>query len=38
MNTPHEVTGPINLGNPAEFTMLGAGPEGARRDRRHAAS
>ena len=21
MNTPHEVTGPINLGNPAEFTM-----------------
>src|SRR6266700_1978238 len=22
MNTPHEVTGPINLGNPAEFTML----------------
>jgi UDP-glucuronate decarboxylase len=22
MNTPHEVTGPINLGNPREFTML----------------
>ena len=22
MNTPHEVTGPINLGNPHEFTML----------------
>ena len=22
MNTPHEVTGPINLGNPGEFTML----------------
>ena len=21
MNTPHEVTGPINLGNPGEFTM-----------------
>jgi UDP-glucuronate decarboxylase len=21
MNTPHEVTGPINLGNPAEFSM-----------------
>jgi UDP-glucuronate decarboxylase len=21
MNTPHDVTGPINLGNPAEFTM-----------------
>jgi UDP-glucuronate decarboxylase len=23
MNTPHQVTGPINLGNPHEFTMLG---------------
>jgi UDP-glucuronate decarboxylase len=22
MDTPHEVTGPINLGNPVEFTML----------------
>ena len=22
MNTPHEVTGPTNLGNPGEFTML----------------
>jgi UDP-glucuronate decarboxylase len=22
MNTPHEVTGPINLGNPSEFTVL----------------
>ncbi len=22
MNTPHEVTGPVNLGNPGEFTML----------------
>ena len=22
MNTPHDVTGPINLGNPHEFTML----------------
>jgi UDP-glucuronate decarboxylase len=22
MNTPHEVTGPINLGNPGEITML----------------
>jgi UDP-glucuronate decarboxylase len=22
MNTPHDVTGPINLGNPVEFTML----------------
>jgi UDP-glucuronate decarboxylase len=22
MNTPHEVTGPINLGNPHEITML----------------
>ena len=22
MNTPHEVTGPINLGNPSEYTML----------------
>jgi UDP-glucuronate decarboxylase len=22
MNTPHDVTGPINLGNPTEFTML----------------
>jgi UDP-glucuronate decarboxylase len=22
MNTPHEVTGPINLGNPGEFTMI----------------
>jgi UDP-glucuronate decarboxylase len=22
MNSPHEVTGPINLGNPCEFTML----------------
>jgi UDP-glucuronate decarboxylase len=22
MNTPHEVTGPINLGNPCEYTML----------------
>jgi UDP-glucuronate decarboxylase len=22
MNTPHDVTGPINLGNPGEFTML----------------
>jgi UDP-glucuronate decarboxylase len=22
MNAPHEVTGPINLGNPGEFTML----------------
>jgi UDP-glucuronate decarboxylase len=22
MNTPHEVTGPINLGNPSEITML----------------
>ena len=22
MATPHEVTGPINLGNPVEFTML----------------
>jgi UDP-glucuronate decarboxylase len=22
MNTPHEVTGPINIGNPKEFTML----------------
>ena len=22
MNTPHEVTGPINIGNPNEFTML----------------
>src|ERR1700712_2754866 len=22
MNSPHGVTGPINLGNPAEFTML----------------
>ena len=22
MDTPHEITGPINLGNPGEFTML----------------
>ena len=22
MNTPHEITGPINLGNPGEFTIL----------------
>jgi UDP-glucuronate decarboxylase len=22
MNTPHEVTGPINIGNPGEFTMI----------------
>jgi UDP-glucuronate decarboxylase len=22
MNTPHDVTGPINLGNPKEFTVL----------------
>lgn len=22
MNTPHEITGPINLGNPGEYTML----------------
>jgi UDP-glucuronate decarboxylase len=22
MNTPHEATGPVNLGNPGEFTML----------------
>jgi UDP-glucuronate decarboxylase len=22
MNTPHDVTGPVNLGNPSEFTML----------------
>jgi UDP-glucuronate decarboxylase len=23
MNSPHDVTGPINLGNPTEFTMIG---------------
>jgi UDP-glucuronate decarboxylase len=22
MNTPHEITGPINIGNPGEFTMI----------------
>jgi UDP-glucuronate decarboxylase len=22
MDTPHEVTGPINIGNPGEFTMI----------------
>ena len=30
METPDDVTGPINIGNPDEFTMLRAGPTGDR--------
>ena len=33
MASPDDVTGPINLGNPGEFTILRAGREGARADR-----
>ena len=33
MASPDDVTGPINLGNPGEFTILAARREGARADR-----
>ena len=33
MNSPNELTGPINLGNPDEFTIKAAGRAGGRYDR-----